>query len=285
MENFTSSAVSPIRREFHAFRILNSQVVVDRLPRRRETGLQSRFSSDMTSVSKIWRRASAWLPSVDQCGSMESDRRAGLWSGFARNRAAKDGSEDESDKRSTKLEVLFHFTLLLRPGFSSKVFLSIRTVGHRTRKVNSAVPKPQPASDAYEGIRYSDTEQTPDERILASLAGALDRTLPVPLGIQLRGLIEFGIAWGELPTGQRLPSVRELAERAGIAYDRRDGLSGIARGRPHRAKPGAGTYVGDGHNSDGLRSSAIRKIQRRIETLFNEAEQLGLRLRWLYRRW
>jgi len=42
------------------------------------------------------------------------------------------------------------------------------------------------------------------------------------------------------------------------------------------AKPGAGTYVGDGHNSDGLRSSAIRKIQRRIETLFNEAEQLGL---------
>ena len=109
------------------------------------------------------------------------------------------------------------------------------------------------------------------------LAGALDRTLPVPLGTQLRGLIEFGIALGELPTGQRLPSVRELAERAGIAHMtvatvyrelREAGLI--------EAKPGAGTYVGDGHNSDGLRSSAIRKIQRRIETLFNEAEQLGL---------
>lgn len=139
------------------------------------------------------------------------------------------------------------------------------------------MPKPQSSSDASEGIRYNETEQTPEERILANLAGALDRSLPVPLGIQLRGLIEFGIALGELPTGQRLPSVRELAERAGIAHMtvatvyrelREAGLL--------EAKPGAGTYVGDGHNSDGLRSRAVRKLQRRIEALFNEAEQLGL---------
>ncbi len=139
------------------------------------------------------------------------------------------------------------------------------------------MPKPQPTSDACEGIRYTESEQTPDERILASLADALDRSLPVPLGIQLRGLIEFGIALGELPTGQRLPSVRELAERAGIApmtvatVYRELREAGLIE-----AKPGAGTYVGDGHNSDGLRSNAIRKIQRRIEALFNEAEQLGL---------
>jgi DNA-binding transcriptional regulator YhcF (GntR family) len=90
-------------------------------------------------------------------------------------------------------------------------------------------------------------------------------------------LIEFGIALGELPTGQRLPSVRELAERAGIAHMtvatvyrelREAGLI--------EAKPGAGTYVGDGHTSDGLRSHAIRTIQRRVDTLFKEAEQLGL---------
>jgi len=139
------------------------------------------------------------------------------------------------------------------------------------------VPKPQPISDAYEATCSNEVEQTPDERILANLAGALDRSLPVPLSTQLRGLIEFGIALGELPTGQRLPSVRELAERAGVAHMtvatvyrelREAGLI--------EAKPGAGTYVGDGHNSDGLRSHAIRKIQRRIEALFNEAEQLGL---------
>jgi DNA-binding transcriptional regulator YhcF (GntR family) len=97
------------------------------------------------------------------------------------------------------------------------------------------------------------------------------------LGVQLRGLIEFGIALGELPSGVRLPSVRELAERAGIApmtvatVYRELRESGLIE-----SKPGAGTYVGDGHSSDGLRSSSMRKLQRRIDGLFNEAEELGL---------
>jgi DNA-binding transcriptional regulator YhcF (GntR family) len=125
--------------------------------------------------------------------------------------------------------------------------------------------------------RSNQLEQSNAGRILTDLAGALDRTLPVPLGIQLRGLIEFGIALGELRPGQRLPSVRELADRAGIApmtvatvyrQLRRSGLI--------EAKPGAGTYVGDGHNSDGLRSGAMRRVQRRIDSLFAEAEALGL---------
>ena len=120
-------------------------------------------------------------------------------------------------------------------------------------------------------------ERSDAEKILAGLAGSFDRTLPVPLGVQLRGLIEFGIALGELPSGVRLPSVRELAERAGIApmtvatVYRELRQSGLIK-----SKPGAGTYVGDGHSSDGLRSAAMRKLQRRIDGLFNEAEELGL---------
>jgi DNA-binding transcriptional regulator YhcF (GntR family) len=120
-------------------------------------------------------------------------------------------------------------------------------------------------------------EQSSAEKILVGLAGSIDRTLPVPLGVQLRGLIEFGIALGELSSGVRLPSVRELAERAGIApmtvatVYRELRESGLIE-----SKPGAGTYVGDGHSSDGLRSSAMRKLQRRIDGLFNEAEELGL---------
>jgi len=123
----------------------------------------------------------------------------------------------------------------------------------------------------------SPVEQSGAAKILAGLAGSLDRTLPVPLGVQLRGLIEFGIALGELPSGVRLPSVRELAERAGIApmtvatVYRELRESGLIE-----SKPGAGTYVGDGHSSDGLRSSAMRKLQRRIDGLFHEAEELGL---------
>ena len=45
----------------------------------------------------------------------------------------------------------------------------------------------------------------------------IDRDLPVSLGQQLRGQIEYGIACGELPSGEQLPSVRELADELGIA--------------------------------------------------------------------
>ena len=45
----------------------------------------------------------------------------------------------------------------------------------------------------------------------------IDRDLPVPFGVQLRGLIEYGIACGELAPGSRLPSVRELAALLGLA--------------------------------------------------------------------
>ena len=45
----------------------------------------------------------------------------------------------------------------------------------------------------------------------------LDRSLPVPLGLQLRGLVEYGIACGEFRPGDRLPSVRDLAEEVGVA--------------------------------------------------------------------
>jgi hypothetical protein len=42
------------------------------------------------------------------------------------------------------------------------------------------------------------------------------------------------------------------------------------------SRPGAGTYVGDKHIGDGSRATAMRKIQARIEMLFDEAEQFGL---------
>ena len=45
----------------------------------------------------------------------------------------------------------------------------------------------------------------------------LDRTLNIPLGIQLRGLIEYGITFGALQAGEKLPSVREMAEMVGVA--------------------------------------------------------------------
>lgn len=45
----------------------------------------------------------------------------------------------------------------------------------------------------------------------------VDRGLPVSLAAQLRGQIEYGIAFGDFPFGAQLPSVRELSDYLGIA--------------------------------------------------------------------
>lgn len=45
----------------------------------------------------------------------------------------------------------------------------------------------------------------------------IDRNLSVSVVAQLRGRIEYGIAFGDIPLGSRLPSVRELSREIGIA--------------------------------------------------------------------
>ena len=45
----------------------------------------------------------------------------------------------------------------------------------------------------------------------------IDKSLPIPVGTQLRGLLVNMIAHGGLPPGSRLPSVRELASDLGVA--------------------------------------------------------------------
>src|SRR5690606_13852538 len=45
----------------------------------------------------------------------------------------------------------------------------------------------------------------------------IDKSLPISVNRQLRGLLELLLSNGGLPPGSRLPSVRELAEKLGIA--------------------------------------------------------------------
>ncbi|MDV6375455.1 GntR family transcriptional regulator [Deinococcus arenicola] len=74
----------------------------------------------------------------------------------------------------------------------------------------------------------------------------IDRTLTVPVGAQLRGQLEYGIACGDIPRGARLPSVRELSQELGVAhmtvacvYKELLGLGLIVTSR------GRGTFVAD----------------------------------------
>jgi DNA-binding transcriptional regulator YhcF (GntR family) len=105
----------------------------------------------------------------------------------------------------------------------------------------------------------------------------IDRELPVPLGLQVKGLIEYGIACGELSPGERLPSVRDLAESLAVApmtvalvYRglREAGLIETRRGR--------GSFVAESGEPPRRPRTEIAEIQRRLDRLLDDAMAIGL---------
>lgn len=110
------------------------------------------------------------------------------------------------------------------------------------------------------------------------LFSAIDRSLPLPVALQLRGLVEYGIAIGSLREGQRLPSVRDCAERAGLSP-----MTVAAVYRELRAagliatRPGAGSAVARLAGDSAARIDAMRALHGRIDGLLAHASTLGLR--------
>lgn len=106
---------------------------------------------------------------------------------------------------------------------------------------------------------------------------AIDKSLPVPVGTQLYGLLSYALCFDDLPHGTKLPSVRALAEATGVApmtvnqvYQQlRDaGLVEI------RAGLGAFTTREARHlRAEGARMAALRAD---IAALIGRAEALGL---------
>ncbi len=130
-----------------------------------------------------------------------------------------------------------------------------------------------------DGNRSTDVErQTPGRaRPAAWLAAAIDRSLPLPVAQQLRGLVEYGIAVGLLQEGQRLPSVRDCAEAAGLspmtvaAVWRDLRVAGLIATRP-----GAGAYVARLAGDSAARIDVMRRLHGRVDALLAEAAALGL---------
>jgi DNA-binding transcriptional regulator YhcF (GntR family) len=106
---------------------------------------------------------------------------------------------------------------------------------------------------------------------------SVDRDLPVPLGVQLRGMIEYGIACGELLPGARLPSVRELADELKVAPMT---VSQVYRelkdGGLIEARSGLGTFITEnGGPAVGL-DPRLAALQRRLDSVIEDALALGL---------
>ena len=106
----------------------------------------------------------------------------------------------------------------------------------------------------------------------------IDRELQVPLRLQLKGTIEYGIACGELLVGEPLPSVRDLAEAVGVAPMT---VSLVYRDLKQEGlietRPGAGTYVADSSKARMAAQPAVMSLHRQIDELIDRALDMGIR--------
>jgi len=103
----------------------------------------------------------------------------------------------------------------------------------------------------------------------------IDPDLPVPLGVQLRGVIEYGIVCGQLQPGERLPPVRSMARQLGIAPMT---VSQVYKELKEvgllETKQGTGTFVSSSVGAQ-MRSELLG-LQQRIDQLLEDAVAAGL---------
>ena len=138
-----------------------------------------------------------------------------------------------------------------------------------------------------DGLRYGRRPRQDRPRMVERLlllaradlaAFSIDRDLPVPLGTQLRGLIEFGIGLGTLRAGERLPSVRELADHLGVApmtvaqvYGEMKAAGVIV------SRTGSGTFVADLAPVERRPARHGIGLHRAIDAVIAQGRALGLR--------
>jgi DNA-binding transcriptional regulator YhcF (GntR family) len=105
----------------------------------------------------------------------------------------------------------------------------------------------------------------------------IDRELPVPLRTQLHGLIEYGIACGELSAGETLPSVRELAEKIGVApVTVSQVYADLKAAGLIDTRPGSGTFVTDNRARLAGRPNGTN-LHSLVDQLIDESRALGIR--------
>jgi DNA-binding transcriptional regulator YhcF (GntR family) len=108
-------------------------------------------------------------------------------------------------------------------------------------------------------------------------ASSIDKSLPVPVGTQLYGLLSYALSFGGMPHGTKLQSVRQLAADLGVApmtvaqVYRRLRDAGLIE-----MKQGLGAFaVSDPDQRAGNRLP-VSALRADIEVLIGKAEKLGV---------
>ena len=112
---------------------------------------------------------------------------------------------------------------------------------------------------------------------LARIAAAIDATSTIPVSVQLRGALEYGIATGDIPPGSKLPSVRKLAVSLGVSPVTVSNVFATLQERGQiEGRIGSGTFVTDRGIPCAIRSKQLAAFEQQIAELVAAGRELGL---------
>jgi DNA-binding transcriptional regulator YhcF (GntR family) len=101
----------------------------------------------------------------------------------------------------------------------------------------------------------------------------IDKSLPIPVGRQLHGLLSYVIAFGFIPSGERLPSVRELAQAVGVApMTVNDVYQELREAGLIEIRAGVGAFA----TSDGQQDAERLALRADIAALIEKGARIGL---------
>ena len=106
----------------------------------------------------------------------------------------------------------------------------------------------------------------------------IDRTKAVPVHRQIRDAIEQAVFLGVLPVGGSLPSVRDMAETAGVAPMTVSKVyAELKAAGVIEARAGSGTFVADGPLARLAAHEGLRAVETEADALIDTAFGAGLR--------
>ncbi len=121
------------------------------------------------------------------------------------------------------------------------------------------------------------TETDGIDSALARIAAAIEPQSSVPVSVQLRGALEYGIATGDIPANARLPSVRRLAARLKLSPVTVSSVYAALQARGHiEGRIGSGTFVADHAPLPPSQTQRLADFERQIAALVQAGRELGL---------
>ena len=112
---------------------------------------------------------------------------------------------------------------------------------------------------------------------LARIAAAIDESSSVPVSVQLRGALEYGIATGDIAPNTKLPSVRRLAACVKVSPVTVSGVYAALQERGHvEGRVGSGTFVADRAPPSAQQPQRLAGFERQIAELIQAGRALGL---------